>query len=72
MQVLHFINEIKPATDSPVTYITGMNVMNQNRNFINEISLGDKDSLRTSDIDFCKGSETGEYGLCGTIRILLG
>ncbi len=57
-----FINEIKPMTDSPVTYITGMNVMNQNRNFINEISLGDKDSLRTTDSVFVKGQKPVSTG----------
>jgi signal transduction histidine kinase/CheY-like chemotaxis protein/ligand-binding sensor domain-containing protein len=51
------INEIKPETDSAVTYITGMNVMNQNRSFINETSLGEKDSLRTNDTVFINGQK---------------
>jgi signal transduction histidine kinase/CheY-like chemotaxis protein/ligand-binding sensor domain-containing protein len=51
------INEIKPATDSQVTYITGLNVMNQNRNFINETTLGEKDSLRSKDSIFVKGQK---------------
>ncbi|HET7000325.1 MAG TPA: two-component regulator propeller domain-containing protein, partial [Puia sp.] len=52
-----FINEIKPETDSTVTYITGINVMNQDRNFINETSLGEKDSLRTKDTIFVRGQK---------------
>jgi signal transduction histidine kinase/CheY-like chemotaxis protein/ligand-binding sensor domain-containing protein len=57
-----FINEIKPAIDSSITYITGMNVMNQNRSFINEISLGEKDSLRTKDTIFVKGQKPVNTG----------
>jgi hypothetical protein len=64
------INEIKPEKDSQVTYITGMNLMNQSRNFIDEIRLGEKDSLRTK--DSFVGTETGQYGLCRTVRLSLG
>ncbi len=57
-----FINEIKPVRDSIVTYITGMNVMNQNRNFIDETSLGEKDSLRTKDTVYVQGQKKVNTG----------
>ena len=66
------INEIKPVTDSPVTYITGMNVMNQNRSFINTMSLGDKDSLCTKDTVFTRDKKPVNTGYVEQIRILLG
>src|SRR5579863_7918603 len=56
------INEIKPETDSVATYITGMNVMNQNRSFINTMSLGDKDSLFTKDTVFTRDKKPVNTG----------
>jgi signal transduction histidine kinase/DNA-binding response OmpR family regulator/ligand-binding sensor domain-containing protein len=49
------INEIKEEQDSPNTFITGMNIMNEPLKFTNTYSIEDKDTLRMTDTFFVKG-----------------
>ncbi|MBI3720096.1 MAG: hypothetical protein HY252_16045 [Sphingobacteriales bacterium] len=46
---LTVINELKPATDSAATYITGMTVMTKPQSFINKSTLKENDTLWNGD-----------------------
>ena len=46
---LQVIHDIKASSDSTATYVTGMNIMTQPQYFINRNSVGQKDTIWTTD-----------------------
>ncbi len=70
---LTVIHDVKAEVDSTATYITGMNIMNQSRSFINSFQTNEFDTLRARDTVYIKGQKpvnTGyvqSSGFCGTV-----
>jgi signal transduction histidine kinase/CheY-like chemotaxis protein/streptogramin lyase len=58
---LTMIHDIKAVVDSSATYITGMNIMNQPRSFINSYS-NEFDTLHTRDTTYIKGQKPVNTG----------
>ncbi len=56
------INEIKEQHDDAATYVTGVNIMNQPRNFMNNIMLPEHDTLWTEDSFYVKGQMPAASG----------
>ncbi len=54
---LTVIDNIKPNTDSSVTLITGLTIMNQRQYFVKDKRLGENDTLWTADSFYTRGQE---------------
>ena len=54
---LTIINDLKPATDSAVTYVTSINVITKPQYFINEPELKGNDTLWTADTFYISGKK---------------
>ena len=67
---LTVINDLKPATDSAVTYITGISVMTKPRYFINETELTGTDTLGAADTFYVKGKKPLTAGYTGDGKLL--
>ena len=59
---LTMIHDIKAEEDSSVTYITGMNIMNQSRSFINSFQTNEFDTLKARDTIYVKGQKPVNTG----------
>jgi signal transduction histidine kinase len=59
---LTVINDLKPATDSAVTYITGINVLTKPQYFINEPELKGNDTLWVADTFYISGKKPMNKG----------
>ncbi len=56
------VNELKEDHDSPSTYITGLNMMNQSHNFSNPLLIGEHDTLWSADTFYVKGQTPANTG----------
>ena len=59
---LTVINELKPATDSAVTYLTGINIMTKPQYFINVPELKGNDTLWAADTFYVSGKKPANRG----------